>query len=161
MFGMRKKEKALYAVCTGRSVELARVPDEAFAGGMLGVGFGVEPSVGEICSPADGRIESVAETSHAYTILTDDGLDVLVHIGVDTVGLHGEGFEALVKAGDRVRVGDKLARVDLDFIKGRGLPTVTAVLVTDPEKITDISFRFGAAVAGMDAVMHYRAAGKG
>lgn len=157
----KKTQKCLYAVCNGKSTGVSEIPDEAFSGGMLGLGFAIEPSDRQFYSPVDGRVESVAETGHAYTVQTDDGLDVLVHIGVDTVQLHGEGFEPLVKAGDRVKAGTPLACADIDLIRSRGLPTVSAVLVTNPEKIVDIDYRFGSVLGGKDAVMYFRMRKKG
>ncbi len=153
-----KRSKYLYAVCTGRSADIQTIPDEAFASGMLGVGYAIEPTIPHAIfyAPADATVQSVTPTGHAYTLLTDDGLDVLIHIGVDTVKMGGSGFEALVKEGDKVRAGDPIARADLDRIRERGFPTVTAVLVTEPDKIKDIEYEFGEHTGGRDAVMRYR-----
>ena len=79
-----KKESVLVSAADGRALPLSAVPDEAFASGLLGVGLAIEPASDRILSPAAGRIESVSETAHAYSILTDDGLDLLVHVGIDT-----------------------------------------------------------------------------
>ena len=141
LFG--KKTVTLCAPCTGKSVPLTAVPDEAFAGGMLGVGFGVDPADGHICAPVDGCIESVAEAKHAYTIVTDDGLDVLVHVGVDTVTLGGEGFVPRVREQQYVKTGDVIADADLDLIREKGLPTEVVVLVTNPEKTEPAEYRYG------------------
>lgn len=157
----RKPQKCLYAVCSGRSTNVSEIPDEAFSGGMLGLGFAMEPSDRQFYSPVDGKVETVAETGHAYTIQTDDGLDVLIHIGVDTVQLHGEGFESLVREGERVKAGTPLARADIDFIRSKGLPSISAVLVTNPEKIVDIDYHFGNVSGGKDAVMYFRMRKKG
>ena len=81
----QKKEKLILAVADGEAVPLNEVPDEAFSSGILGVGFAIAPTSGTVYSPVSGKIESITETRHAYTILTDDGLDVLVHVGIDTV----------------------------------------------------------------------------
>ncbi len=150
-----KKQICLPAVCVGKTVPLSEMPDEAFSSGMLGVGYAIEPADGQFYSPVDGKIESVAEAKHAYTITTDEGLDILIHIGVDTVSLGGEGFVPQVKAGDRVRAGEPLAVADLDLIRGKGLPTVTAVLVANPEKIEHTELKYGA-VSTRDAVMCFR-----
>lgn len=154
----KKKSKYLLAVCSGRSVPITEIPDEAFASGMLGVGYAMEPAGDHAIfySPADGKVESITETGHAYTLLTDDGVDVLLHIGVDTVKMGGSGFEALVKTGQTVKAGDPLARADLARIREREFPTVTAVLITDPDKIKDIEYEFGEQTGGRDAVMRYR-----
>lgn len=155
-----KRSKYLYAVCTGTCAAITAIPDEAFSGGMLGQGYAIRPAAAQtvFCAPADGILQSVAPTAHAYTLLTDDGLDVLIHIGVDTVNLGGEGFEALVKEGRRVKIGDPLVRADIDLIRERGFPTITAVLVTEPDKIKDVEFEFGELTGGRDAAMRYRLA---
>lgn len=153
-----KRSHYLYAVCSGRSMAITAIPDEAFSSGMLGQGYAIQPTVPHAIfyAPADGTVQSVTPTAHAYTLLTDDGLDVLIHIGVDTVRMGGSGFEALVKEGQKVKVGDPLARADLERIRERGFPTVTAVLVTDPDKIRDIEYEFGEHTGGREAVMRYR-----
>lgn len=138
---------------------LSDMPDEAFASGMLGVGYAIEPSKGCFYAPAGGRIESVADAYHAYTIVTDDGLDILVHIGVDTVRLNGEGFAPHVREGQRVGVGDLIAEAELANIRTHGLPTVTAVLVTNSERIERAEFRYGT-VKARDAVMYFRLCGR-
>ena len=92
-----KKKQVLLAVTDGEAIPLSSVRDEAFASGMLGVGFAIEPSMGTVSSPVGGTVESVAETGHAYTIHTKDGLDILVHIGIDTVSLKGDGFLPMAK----------------------------------------------------------------
>lgn len=153
-----KGSRYILAVCTGESVPLTNMPDEAFASGMLGVGYAIQP-MGEraiFYSPSNGRVERVTETGHAYTLRTDDGVDVLLHIGVDTVGMGGSGFEALVKEGQIVRAGDPMARADLSRIRERGFSTMSAVLVTEPEQIKDVEYEFGKSTGGQDAVMRYR-----
>ncbi|MBQ8431604.1 MAG: PTS glucose transporter subunit IIA [Clostridia bacterium] len=156
-----QKTKALLAVCSGNAQPLSAVPDEAFASEMLGKGFAVEPSEPFFYSPVDGTLESISDTCHAYTILTEDGLDVLVHIGVDTVTLGGRGFSPAVQAGRRIRAGELLARVDLELLKEKGLPTVTSVLVTNPEMLESIEYQFGKVIGGKDAVVAYRTKKKG
>lgn len=156
LFRKSNKSSCLYAVCNGRSTNLSEMPDEAFSSGMLGAGFAMDPADGQFYCPADGKVESVAETGHAYTIQTDTGLDVLVHIGVDTVQLHGEGFESQVKEGQHVKAGAPLAHADIDFIRTKGLVPMTAVLVTNPEKIENPDYQLGSMNGGKDAVMFFR-----
>ncbi len=125
----------LLAPLTGTVMPLSAVPDEAFASGMLGVGFAVEPSRdsdGSVFAPVDGTIETVAESRHAYTIRTDDGLDLLVHIGIDTVSLAARPFAAHVSPGDRVRAGQLIATADLPVIRAADLPVVTPVVISTP-----------------------------
>lgn len=138
-----KKKRSLCAVCNGRAMPLSEMPDEAFASGMLGVGYAIEPRDGQICSPVDGVVESVAEAKHAYTLQSEDGLDVLVHIGVDTVSLGGKGFLPLVQAGDRVVTGEPVARVDMDVLSAHHLCTYTAVLISNPERVEGLDFQYG------------------
>ncbi len=152
----QKKDKSLLAVANGRAIPLSEVPDEAFAGGLLGIGFAIEPSDGSIYSPVDGKIESIPDTKHAYTIVTEDGLDVLVHIGIDTVELKGEGFLAMVAQGDAVKAGDVIARVDFNLLRGRNYPTCIPVLLTDPETVEAIKTRSGNVIGGETSVMQYR-----
>lgn len=151
----REDRGTLLSVADGRAVPLSDVPDEAFASGMLGSGFAVEPSGGTIYSPVDGVVEGVADTRHAYTIRSRDGLDVLVHIGVDTVKLGGAGFLPLVSAGDSVNAGDAIARADLGVIRAAGCRAVTPVLVANSEEIDKIKLKFGSVTGGKSAVLTY------
>lgn len=138
MFGFFNKNKEqtvepqLVAVQSGKVVKVETLPDPVFAEKMLGDGFAILPSDDNIVvSPVNATIEEVQDTLHAYCLKTDDGLDILVHIGINTVSLNGKGFTPKVKQGDKVKVGDILAKVDLDFIKSKGLPTYTVVLITN------------------------------
>lgn len=148
--------KKLLAVADGQAVELGAVPDEAFSSGMLGSGFAVIPSAGTIYSPIDGEIQSITDTRHAYTIHSSDGLDVLVHIGIDTVSMEGKGFVSLVEEGDTVRAGDIIAKADLGLIKTRGLSAITPVLVTNSDELRDFSIKRGHVQGGKSAVMTYK-----
>ena len=108
-----------------------------------------------------GKIESIAESRHAYTILSEDGLELILHIGVDTVEMKGDGFTPLVKAGQQVRAGDALVDADLSKISDRGFPTATAILITNPEKIQITDQRHGEVKGGKDALLSYRLVQKG
>lgn len=155
MFGNSNRKKLL-AVADGMALPLDDVPDPAFAGKMLGDGFAVEPSSGVFYSPVDGKVESVTDTLHAYSIRSDDGLDILVHIGIDTVGLKGKGFSSLVAPGDRVKAGEPIARADLDLIRAGGLPTITPVLVSNPEELKSFELSLGEVKGGASAVLKYK-----
>ena len=162
MFGFfQKKQSALLAVCDGVASEIQTIPDEAFASGMLGVGYAIEPANGLFYSPVNGRIESIAPAKHAYSIQNEDGLDILVHIGVDTVTLGGEGFESLVQEGYAVSAGTPIARVDLSLLRQKNLPTVTAVLVAESERLENMEYRFGSATGAKTTVMTFRIGKKG
>lgn len=148
--------KKLLAVADGEVLPLSRVPDEVFSTGMLGEGFAVEPTAGTIYSPVSGRIDSVTETKHAYTVRSYDGLDILVHIGIDTVKLGGEGFLSLVEEGDEVKAGDIIARADLGLIKSRGCPAVIPVIVSNFEDMKSFDIKTGAVRGGKSPAMTYK-----
>lgn len=133
-----KKEAYLLAVTDGDIIPLEQVKDEAFASGILGEGFAIEPTAGTVYSPVAGTVESIADTKHAYTLLTDDGLDLLIHVGIDTVELKGNGFLPMVSQGDHVQAGDVLLRADLELIRSRGYPTTIPVVITTPEKLKSL-----------------------
>lgn len=158
---MKNKTECLLAACTGRAVPLSEVPDEVFAQGILGEGLAIEPSKGRFFAPVGGKIESIADSRHAFTLLSDVGTDVLVHIGVDTVSLSGEGFVSRVSPGERVRAGDLIAEADIDLIRARGLSAICSVVITEPDRIENIEYKLGACTGGKDAVMCYTLSGKG
>ena len=138
MFGRKKGIKGwISSPVKGESIILDNVEDEVFASKMVGDGIAVSPESGDFVSPCDGRVAGVAKTAHAYNIITKDGLEVLVHIGLDTVELKGEGFEPKVSEGDTVKRGDALCRADLELIKNKGFSTVTPVIISN---ISDVSF---------------------
>ncbi len=157
---MENKAECLLAPCTGKTVPLSLVPDEVFAQGLLGEGIAVEPTEGHFFAPVSGKIESVADARHAYTLTSEGGADILLHIGVDTVGLAGEGFVSHVSAGESVRRGQLIAEADIDLIRSRGLSAICSLVVTESEKIENIEYKPGACVGGKDAIMCYTLSGR-
>ncbi len=135
MLSLFKKEKSLNSVAKGKIVDITHVPDQVFSQKILGDGFAVIPSDGNIFSPTDGTVTEVSETLHAYCITNRDGLEILVHIGIDTVELKGSGFSPLVKKGDSVSAGAPLAHADLKTIKERGFHEIVVVAVTNSDKL--------------------------
>ena len=138
---------------SGKLVPLSSVPDETFASGVLGEGIAIEPSDGLFCSPVDGTVETIAETKHAIGFAADNGLEILVHVGLETVGLKGEGFEILVKEGDTVKEGQPVAKVDLDLIRARGLNTITSIVLTGGADDMELNCAEGIAAAGKTPVL--------
>ena len=122
-------EKKVIAPLSGKVIALDQVPDEVFSQKVLGDGAAIIPADGKIVSPVDGEISTVSETLHAYGFTSDDGLEILVHVGIDSVALKGAGFTAHGKEGDRVKAGDLVAEVDLDVLNANNIPTITPVLV--------------------------------
>ncbi len=153
---MFDKRRYLYAVCEGKSDTLSSVPDEVFSSGMLGVGYAIEPKNGKIHAPTSGVIGNIAKSRHAYTLTTKDGVDILIHVGVDTVSLDGRGFDVMVKTGQEVKAGDMLASVDLDTIKEAGLPTVVIVLITNTEIVHEIEYDLTENCTKDDALISYK-----
>lgn len=123
--------KGVYAPLNGKVVSLDEVPDPVFADKVLGEGCAIIPTDGKIYSPVNGVVSSVAETLHAYGFTSDEDLEVLIHFGLETVSLKGEGFTAHVKEGDKVKVEDLIAEVDMDLIREKELNTITPVLICD------------------------------
>lgn len=133
-----KERMVLVSPLEGKVVPLAEVPDQVFASGALGKGVAVEPSVGKLFAPADGTITTLFLTGHAVGLTTTDGAEILMHIGMDTVSLDGEGFEAAIKQGDTVKKGDLLVSFDIEKIKAAGLPVITPVVVTNTNEYLDV-----------------------
>lgn len=151
-----KKERLLLSPASGRVVELSAVPDEVFSSGMLGKGFAVLPDDGTVYSPMSGRVESVADARHAYTLVGEDGVELLVHIGVDTVTLGGRGFLPMVEEGASVQAGDVLARVDLSVLSEAGLVNSVVVILTEPDSIFDLRLTPGKCLGGRSEALRYR-----
>lgn len=125
----------VYAPVKGKVMELKDIPDETFASGALGQGIGIEPESELVSAPCDGVVSVVAETKHSVGISSDDGMEVLIHVGIDTVKMDGEGFEVFVKAGERVKAGQKLIQFDRKKIEKAGFDPVTVVLVLNADSI--------------------------
>lgn len=125
------KRFGIAAPISGEAIPLDKVPDPVFADKVLGDGCAIIPDNGKIYSPVDGKISSVAETFHAYGITSDDGIEIMIHFGLETVALKGEGFIPHVKAGDRVKKGDLIAEADIDFLKSKNINLITPVLICD------------------------------
>ena len=138
---------------SGTLVPLSEVPDETFASGVLGEGIAIEPSDGLFCSPVDGTVETIAETKHAIGFAADNGLEILVHVGLETVSLNGEGFEILVKEGDKVKAGQPVAKADLALIRERGLKTITSIVLTGGADDMELHCAEGLAAAGKTPVL--------
>ncbi|WP_436861650.1 PTS sugar transporter subunit IIA [Staphylococcus caeli] len=149
LFGKGKevnKESAIYAPITGEYVKIEDIPDPVFAQKMMGEGFGINPTEGEVVSPIEGKVDNVFPTKHAIGLKAENGLEILVHIGLDTVQLDGQGFEVLVESGDSVNVGDPLLKFDLDYIKTNAKSVISPIIITNSDNTSDISVESVAAV---------------
>ena len=132
------QSKTVLTPLQGKVLAQADIPDETFAQGILGPGCGIEPTGDTVYAPFDGTITQVASTLHAIGITSDDGIEVLIHVGMDTVEMNGKGFKALVKEGDKVKAGTPLLKADLDAIKAAGHPTATAIIVTNGDDLGEL-----------------------
>lgn len=125
----RKKEIVIASPMKGEIVDIKSVPDVTFSEEMLGVGAAILPVDGKVYAPSDGEVSALFPTYHAVGITTEDGTELLVHVGIDTVKLKGEGFKAFVKVGDNVKKGDLLIEADLKKIEEAGYDLSTPVVV--------------------------------
>ena len=142
------------APMTGELMEITKVEDEVFSEKMVGDGIAIKPSEGIVVSPVQGEIIQVFPTKHALGIKTHEGLEILIHIGLDTVELKGKGFKTYVKAGDRVEIGDKLLEVDLDFIRENGKSTISPIIITNMDMVKSISIKTGNVNKGKNNIMN-------
>ena len=136
----KKKEKAvvtIYSPMNGKVIELKEVPDEAFAQKMVGDGCAIEPDKGIICSPIDGQLMNIFPTNHAIIFETIDGLEMIVHFGIDTVKLDGKGFQKLREPGP-IKVGDEIVKYNLDEIKDNVPSTRSPIIINNMEKVEKI-----------------------
>ena len=119
-------------------IELADVADKTFASGAMGKGCAIEPSKGEVVAPFDGSVEMVFNTKHAIGLKSNEGAEVLIHIGMDTVNLQGKHFTVLKQAGDSIKKGDVLVQFDMDAIKKDGYSCITPIVITNTNDYVDV-----------------------
>lgn len=154
---MSKAEIRILSPLTGNTVPLDQVPDPVFSEKILGDGIAVIPMDGKVVSPVDGEIISIADSLHAFGFLSVDGVEMLVHVGLETVALKGACFKVHVNVGDKVKAGDLVAEVDLDYLKEKNINPITPVLVTDKPEKMDLKCMEGSVKAGKDMVMQVTA----
>jgi glucose-specific phosphotransferase system IIA component len=149
----KKEEVELIAPITGKLVDITAESDQVFSQKMVGDGIAIEPEDGLVVAPCRGRIVQIFSTNHAIGIETEQGIDVLIHLGLDTVELKGEGFERIAKEGQIVKPGDLLIKMDLEIIKNYGKSTITPFIITNIDKINKIEKNSGSVKRGKDKVM--------
>jgi len=155
MFGFKKKVKheTLGAIASGQLMAITAVADQVFSQKMMGDGVAIEPTADQIVAPADGEITMIADTKHAIMMTTTEGLELMLHLGLDTVELQGKPFTVAVKVGDHVEAGAPLATMDLAAVKaaGKGTTVMTVVtnmdLVEQVDKVPDQAVQAGTTVA--------------
>ncbi len=127
------------SVTRGKYVPMNEIPDDVFAGGMLGPCCGVDPEEGKVLAPIDGTVITVADTLHAIGI-EGNGVELLIHVGIDTVNMKGDGFSSHIQEGQKVKKGDLLLGMDLDKIKAAGYSPIIITIVTNADSFSNVSF---------------------
>ncbi|WP_295421058.1 PTS glucose transporter subunit IIA [Sulfurovum sp.] len=139
MFGfLKRKIREVKAPVDGEVVALESVDDEVFSQKMVGDGVAIKPISNVFTAPISGKVSKIFSTNHAYSIKSDKDLEVMVHIGLDTVALNGAGFERLVKEGDVVACGDPVIRVDMETLREHAKDTITPVIIADGSDVKSI-----------------------
>ena len=134
MFGLKRKETYI-AFMAGKVLSLEMVKDPVFSKKIMGDGFAIEPTNGEVVAPCDGEIVTVFPTGHASGLRDKNGREILIHLGIDTVELKGKGFKPFVTEGQKVKAGDRLAEMDLELVKEAGKFTTSMLLFTTGEQV--------------------------
>ncbi|SHJ45274.1 PTS system IIA component, Glc family (TC 4.A.1) [Clostridium cavendishii DSM 21758] len=157
MFGFFKKDLRLLAPIAGKTIDLSQVPDAVFAQKMAGDGVAIDTTGDIVVAPTDGELSLIFKTNHAFAMTLEGGVELLVHIGIDTVTLEGEGFERLIEPGVHVKAGTPILKINRDLINSKGLSLITPVLITNMDSVKDINPKVGVTVnEGSDVIMTYK-----
>jgi len=147
----------LIAPLSGELIPLSKVPDKVFASKMAGEGIAIDSTDDIVVAPADGYLALILEGNHAFCMKLDNGILIIVHIGIDTVELKGEGFERLTQDGVRVKVGEPIIKLDRNKILEKGYSLITPVLITNMDLVSQINCTILIkAEAGKDVIMSYK-----
>ncbi len=155
MFGYKKKN-SLVSPQSGECIPIEQVPDPVFAGKILGDGVAIKPIDNNVYSPCNGTIVQIAHTFHAIGIESEDGLELLVHLGINTVELEGKGFTCFIEVGQHVKVGDKLMEMDCSFIEKWGLSTISPFLITNMDLLNRHDCKCGKVIGGKTTIIDYQ-----
>jgi len=149
MFGfLKRKIRDIHAPVDGQVVALSSVNDEVFSQNLVGDGVAIIPMSNTFFAPIDGIVSKIFITNHAYSIKSDKDIEVMVHIGLDTVNLEGKGFERLVEEGDRVNVGKGIIKVDLEYLKSQEKDIITPVIILEGSDVKTIEKIYNSVKAG-------------
>lgn len=136
-------DEVILSLTNGEILELSEVPDDVFSSKLMGDGFAIKSNDGVICSPVDGTVEVIFPTKHAIIVKSSEGREILIHMGIETVKLEGKGFELFVEVGSEVKAGDKLAKMDLEYIEANATSTITPVIITNLEGQEELKVKVG------------------
>jgi len=151
----KNKKKIILAQQTGNAIKLEEVPDPVFSGKVLGDGIAIIPSSNEVYAPMSGTIAQIAHTLHAIGIESDDGIELLVHLGIDTVKLGGDGFTCFVVVGQHVTAGDKIMSMDIQSIADKGYSTISPCIITNLDEVNNLKLETGDVIGGKTSVITY------
>ena len=143
----------VYAPMEGKAVPITEVPDPTFAEGLLGNGVAIVPTDGKVCSPVNGTVDMIFPTGHAVSLVSDTGIEILIHVGLETVGLEGKPFKLHAANGDKVQKGQLLIEADLEEIKAAGLNTITPMLICNTPEYPTFKTKVGMDVTNADVVI--------
>ena len=155
-FGKAEDRFPIYAPIAGEAVPVSQVPDPTFAEGMLGNGIAIEPTEGKVYAPCDATVDTMFSTGHAVSLVADNGAEILIHVGLETVGLGGKGFTVHVQNGQKVKKGELMIEVDLESVKAAGLNTITPVLICNSDEYSTFDTHTGMAVTNADPVIRLK-----
>ncbi|MEE1071413.1 MAG: glucose PTS transporter subunit IIA [Cellulosilyticum sp.] len=151
-----EKSMMIYAPLAGKVVELSEIQDGVFSEGMLGEGIAIEPTVGKVVAPCNGEVAMIYETKHAIIVTSEDGVEILIHIGIDTVQLGGKHYDIKVAVGQKVKVGDTIAEFDIKSIQEAGYRTITPIIFTDTKEYTAVMRMAGESVELQDKLINLK-----
>ncbi len=153
LFGRSSSKLHVAAPVAGQCVPLSEVPDPTFSGEILGPGAAIRPTDGRVCAPVSGTVTTLFPTGHAVALTGENGAEVLVHIGLDTVTLQGSAFTIHAREGQTVREGDLLIEADLEAIRTAGLDPVTPVILCNPDRFQSVTALTGKPVSPGDPIL--------
>jgi glucose-specific phosphotransferase system IIA component len=147
----------ILAPVSGKVVDITEVPDKIFAGKMAGEGVAILAEGDVVIAPVEGVVSLIFESNHAIAISLDNGVELLIHVGIDTVELGGQGFTRLVEEGQKVKIGAPLLKIDRDFIIEKGYSMITPVIITNPQVLKKMEANTGInAIGGQDIILNCR-----
>lgn len=155
-FGLGPKSNTLLSPLAGKVIPLSEVNDPTFANGLLGQGVAIEPTGSKVVAPADSKVESIFPTGHAVALHTDNGFDVLIHIGLDTQALDGKYFTVHAEAGQEVKQGDTLIEFDRAAIEGAGYDVTAPIIICNSVEFASIKGKIGQEVLELDELITVR-----
>ncbi|MEW9094572.1 MAG: PTS glucose transporter subunit IIA [Clostridiaceae bacterium] len=157
MFNLLKRNYILTAPMDGKVVDLSTIQDKVFSKKLVGEGVAIDPTNDVVVAPADGKLSLLFKTNHAFGMVLDNGIEILIHIGIDTIGLESEGFTPLVKEGDVLKSGEPVIKIDRELIINKGYSLITPIIITNVDVVKEIEYNTNENVkSGEDTLLTYK-----